>query len=111
MSLLFQLDRKNWILTLMLTVESGLPKQPARANREVSMCLQCFSSPLPFKRMLPRWLLGNQNPTRWDLCCQSEQGVILFRDHSCNRGNQKRKTLNKMTPREIFPLCQDLRAL
>ena len=111
MSLLFQLDKKNWILTLMLTVERGLPKQPARANRKVSMCLQCFSSPLPFKRMLPRWVLGNQNPTRWDLCCQSEQGVILFRDHSCNRGNQKRKTLNKMTPREIFPLCQVLIAL
>ena len=29
----------------------------------------------------------------------------------CNTENQNRKTLNKMSPREIFPLCQDLRAL
>ena len=48
------LIEKNWILTLMLTVERGFPKQPAHVNREVSLCSQCFSSPLPFKRMLPR---------------------------------------------------------
>ena len=40
----------NWNLTLMLTVERGLPKQPARTNREVSLCSCCFSSPFPFKR-------------------------------------------------------------
>ena len=49
-SLLFQLDTKNWNLTLMLTVERGLPKQPARTNREVSLCSCCFSSAFPFKR-------------------------------------------------------------
>lgn len=112
-SLLFQLHRKELqSLTLMLTVERGFPKQPACANREVSLCSQCPSSPLPFKRMLPRRLrLRNQNPTRWDFCCELEPRVILFHDHSCNRENQKRKTPNKMTPREIFPLCQDLIAL